>query len=355
VLPKPDDPRVPRLSAGDAALFGHQIAGLTAAGLPLASGLLALGEELPPGRLRRVLGAVSASLGRGDSLDQAIAEQRGALPEHLRGLVLAGERTGRLGEVLARFAAYTQIGVDVRRRLWLSLAYPIIALGFTALLLLFILVFIVSGFDQIFKDFNLKLPLMSVWLIAVSQTLRGSWIEIVTSLAIVGAVAALALAMIGPAARRSVLSRIPLLGPVWRWTSLAEFCHLLGLLLESSVPLPEALPMASAGVVDADVRHAARDLAREIEGGGLLAGAITRRSFFPEGMGRIVDWAEFHQCLPESLHMLGGMFEARARAQATFSSTVFTVLTLFLIVLGVGTVIMAVFAPLIQTIQMLSG
>src|SRR5256885_6967362 len=95
-----------RLSSQDAAQLSEQIAGLTRAGLPLAPGLRALAEEMPAGRLRRMLGAVSRSLTQGASLDEAIAAQGGALPAHLRGLVLAGERTGRTGEVLGRFAGY---------------------------------------------------------------------------------------------------------------------------------------------------------------------------------------------------------------------------------------------------------
>ena len=104
-----------RLSTQDTALLSAQIAGLTGAGLPLASGLQALGAELPRGRLRRMLDALARSLTRGASLDEAIAAQGTALPAHLGGLVVAGQRTGRTGEVLGRFAGYTQIGADVER------------------------------------------------------------------------------------------------------------------------------------------------------------------------------------------------------------------------------------------------
>ena len=103
-----------RLSSQDAAQLSEQIAGLTRAGLPLAPGLRALAEEMPAGRLRRMLGAVSRSLTQGASLDEAIAAQGGALPAHLRGLVLAGERTGRTGEVLGRFATLGKMVTEPR-------------------------------------------------------------------------------------------------------------------------------------------------------------------------------------------------------------------------------------------------
>src|SRR4051812_33033202 len=100
------------LSRHDATQLSEQIADLTRAGLPLPSGLRALGEELPSGRLRRMLDALSHSLEEGASLEKAIDAQGTRLPAHLRGLVLAGEGTGRTGEVLGRFAGYANINTE---------------------------------------------------------------------------------------------------------------------------------------------------------------------------------------------------------------------------------------------------
>jgi general secretion pathway protein F len=350
-----NEPRAPRLSTQEAALLSEQIAGLARAGLPLASGLQALGAELPRGGLRRMLGAVSRSLTQGASLDEAIGAQGSALPAHLRGLVLAGQRTGRTPEVLGRFAGYAQIGAEVRRQLGLSLVYPIVSIIFAVALLLFVLLFIVSGFEKIFQDFGIPLPVLSQVLIATASRLRSMGLILAEVLTVAGAIGIVALIVIGPAVRRSVFSRLPLLGPVWRWTSLAEFCHLLGLLVESEVPLAEAVPMAGAGVVDADVREVAQSMTADLARGESLANVIARRSYFPEGLGPIVAWSEAHQSLAEALHVLGEMFEARAQAHASFASTVCTSLTVLMILFGVSAVIFGVFLPLIQMIQKLSG
>jgi type II secretory pathway component PulF len=344
-----------RLSSQDAALLSEQIGGLTRMGLPLAGGLEALGAELPRSRLKRTLDALARKLTQGATLDEAIAVAGRAVPAHLHGLVLAGQRTGRMGEILGRFAGYARIGVEVQRRLWLSLAYPAVAIAIATVLLLFVLLFVISGFEQIFEDFGLTLPLMTWLLVKTSSGLRQEGLPILAVLAIAGAIAALTMTAIGPAARRSMLSRLPLLGPVWKWTSLAEFCHLFGLLLESEVPLTQAVPMAAEGVVDADLRAALRSLSSDLDRGEPLARALGRRSYFPEGIGGIVHWAQEHRSLAEALHMLGEMFEARARSQATFASTVVTVLAVFMIVLGVGLGVLGIFIPLYQLLEKLSG
>jgi type II secretory pathway component PulF len=350
-----DEPTAARLSTKDAAVLSEQIAGLTRAGLPLASGLQALGAELPRGKLRRMLGAVSRSLTQGASLDQAIAAQGTALPAHLRGLVLAGQRTGRTAEVLARFAGYVQIGAQVRRQLWLSLVYPVASIVLAVALLLFALIFLVSGFEQIFADFGIPLPLLSRGLIAVSNGIREKGYTLAEAGVVLGTIGVLAMVAFGPAVRRSVISRVPLVGPVWTWTSLAEFCHLLGLLLESEIPLAEAVPLAGAGVVDADIQAGARVITADLARGESLGKVIGRRSYFPAALGPIVAWAEQHQSLAEALHVLGEMFEGRARSQASFASMVFTALTVLLILFGVSAVVFGIFVPLLQMIQKLSG
>src|SRR3954452_21974722 len=97
------------LSGDEVARLTDQIAGLTRAGLPLPSGVRALGEELPPGRLRAVLVRLAALLESGLPLDVALEQQGGRIPPHVRGLVSAAARSGKLGEVLGRFAGYANI------------------------------------------------------------------------------------------------------------------------------------------------------------------------------------------------------------------------------------------------------
>ena len=138
-----------------------------------------------------------------------------------------------MGEILGRFAGYARIGAEVRRHLLLNLVYPAASSLFAVALLLFVLIINVSGFDQIFSDFGVVLPWISQVLISISRGLRGEGLVVIELLSVLAVIGALALAAVGPAARRGILGRLPLLGPVWKWTSLAEFFHLLGLLLES--------------------------------------------------------------------------------------------------------------------------
>ncbi len=344
-----------RLSVAESAELSARLAELARAGLPLGPSLSALAEELPQGRLRRSMQTLSSRLESGASLGQAIDGQKGEIPAHLRGLVLAGVRTGRLGEVLGQFSNYVNVGVELKRRLWLGLAYPMLSLAAALVLFTFASVYLVAQFELIFKDFGVPLPRLTVALIEVSHAIRATWAGLAS---LAGALIAFWLAaplVLRPGVARGLASRIPILGGVWRWTSLAEFCHLLGLLLENDLPLPESLRLTGEGVPDANIAIACRRMAGAVESGRTLAQAMADRWPFPAGLPRLVGWAEPQRSLPEVLHMAGEMFEARASAHASFAGTLVGVLAVILILWGIFTNVVGLMLPLITLISRLSG
>lgn len=343
-----------KLSGAEAAELSRQLAGLTAAGLPLASGLVALGEELPHGRLRRSMNELAATLESGVALDEALDQQKNRIPPHLRGLVIAGLKSGRLGDTLSRFSEYVAIGTELERRLWLNLAYPILTVGTAVALFFFVCLILVDRFRAIYQDFNIPLPGMTIALIGIARIVSTVWAPTLLIAGIVVALWLVGRVFVTAPFRRAIAGRLPLIGRVWRATSLAEFCHLLALLLESRLPLPEALRLTGEGVQDSDIDASCRDLANQVESGRSLAQAMEKTSRFPVGLPRLVGWAENQESLPEVLHMAGAMFEARGRSYATFVGTVLNVLCV-LIVFQMVWFVPALFLPLITLISRLSG
>jgi general secretion pathway protein F len=335
--------------------LSRRLAELARAGLPLAPSLSALAEELPQGRLRRSMKTLSHSLETGVSLGEAIEGQKGQIPAHLRGLVIAGVRTGRLGEVLGQFSNYVNVGVELKRRLWLGLAYPILSLAVAVVLFTFASVYLVAQFEAIFKDFGIPLPALTIAVIEVSHAIRLTWAGLASLAAAMVVFWLAAPLVLRPGLARSVATRIPIVGGVWRWTSLAEFCHLLGLLLENDLPLPEALRLTGEGVLDANIEIACRRMAGAVESGQTLAQAMADRWPFPAGLPRLLDWAEQQRSLPEVLRMAGEMFEARAGAHASFTGTVVGVMSVIMILFGLFTIVVGLMLPLITLISRLSG
>ncbi len=343
-----------QLTGTEAADLSSQIAGLSRAGLPLAQGLEALSQELPRGRLKRSVHALALTLERGMPLEQAVKDQSGCVPPHLRGLVIAGARSGEMGSLLDRFSEHVRVGVELNRKLWLNLAYPIFTVGMALTLFALICRFVIGDFESIYSDFNIPLPGLTRALIGVARAVNSLWESAIIVVAIVLGCVVLARLLLSRPWRRSLAARLPLVGTVWRATSLAEFCHMLALLLESRLPLPEALRLTGDGVLDAGIHAACGVLANDVELGRSLASSMANRAIFPIGLPRLLRWAENQKSLPEILHMAGSMFEARARSQASFVGIVLNFFCV-LMVFSMALIVPALVLPLITLISRLSG
>jgi general secretion pathway protein F len=382
------------LSAEETGRLTEQVAGVARSGLPLGPGLRALGEELAEGGFRNSLGELADAIDGGSPLGAAMDLQEASIPPHVRGLVLGGLRTGKLGDVLGRFSSYARVGADLKRGLWLGIAYPLFTISLAFTLLVIVDLALVSQFEVIFRDFGIPLPKLTMALLHVSRVARMGWPAVMFFLGM-AVVFYVFLRVAVPAPwRNTVLCRLPVVGPLWRFTSWAEFCHLLAILLESEVPLPEALVLTGQGVQDADIDRACRAMARDVEGGRSLSDAMTGRVALPEPSGpfdhlgrkegspepptmenlisaregaaairrampgslaKLLKWAESHRAIAEILHMAGEMFEARSRAQAAFAGTVMAVLAVVGVIMGIFVVVVGLFLPLVRVISRLSG
>ena len=355
-LMETSDRSMPRLTGAEAAALAGQIAGLAAAGLPLPGGLRAMAQELPAGGLRLVLLDLAARLELGVPVETALEEMGPRLPEHLRGLVRAGVESGRLGEILAQYVRYHSLANQLRLKAVTSLVYPAALFTIFALVFSFMMLGIVPKFKRIFMDFGIELPHLTRSVLELSDWSVECWPWLLWGAVVAVPVGWLAgRVFINPPGRQRWLYRTPLVGTLWRWTNLAQFVRLLGMLLESQLPLPAALRLAGTGVRDAEVADAAAAMAREVEAGQSLTESATRKSRFPGGVAQSLQWGESSQALAESLRTAAEMLEGRAMLHAEFVFRVAPPLMMILIVLLLGYVVVALFLPLLNIMTQISG
>lgn len=337
------------------ALAGH-IAGLANAGLPMPSGLRALGEELPAGRLRQVVKELSDRTDRGESLETAFEALDRRLPAYLRGLILTGMRSGKLGTVLGDFVSYSQVGVAMQRAMLVSLAYPLMLLLLFGLFMAFVCLVLVQGFKAIFMDFGVALPWMTRDLIVLSDVVaKAGWGIVWGPALFLLAGWILARLLLEPAARRRFVCRIPVIGSIWSLTALAEWTRFLGMLLDAQLTMVEAMPLAAECTRDADLIVASKRASHILEQGGSLSMALSSSSVFPGGLTRLLRWAEENGATVKALYLVAEMFEARSMAQSRYVSSVVGILTAIFVFWGCWFVSLALFLPLINLISRLSG
>jgi type II secretory pathway component PulF len=340
-----------RLSAEAAAELAAGVAELARAGLPLGDGLRALAAETAGRRLREVLLDLADRIDAGAELGAAFEAQGRRLPAYLRGLVAAGLRTGRLAETLEEYVELRRSRAELCHRLWQSLAYPFVLLVGLALVALVARYLLVEHFMRIFGDFRMALPAITEFVFAVSGPL--AWgLVVLTALAGVAPF----LLSIPPLMRWlwPVFYKIPMLGPMARWSHIAEFSRLTAVLLEQQAPLPDALRLGAEGMSNPGLARSCRQAADDVERGMTLAESLAYRGRFPPSIVPLVDWGQRNAALPDTLRAAGEMYEGRLQSQGSLLEAV--LLPLMLMVIGVvtGVFILAMCMPLIRLITDLS-
>lgn len=340
-----------RLSGEDADLLVAQLADLTTAGIPLGEGLRAAADEASSRRLRDSLRQLAAAVDSGKPLDQALNDPRLHLPKHISGLIAAATRAGRLGPALAELIEQKRAERERWRSIVAALAYPTFVFVFAAMIFVCFHKFVVSEFRVILDEFGLTLPLVTKMMFQISEIGLTGLLGLIPMLLVI----VLAVRFGAGAARwRRVLATVPLIGPLWYWSAVAQWSRLLALLVDQELPLPAALRSAADGVEDANVRQVSQMLADQISAGRSLSQAIEASERLPLLMVPLVSWGERSGSLPESLRTVADMYESRVRMRTGLVRTVAPPL-LFLGVIGsIVPMTLALFVPLISLIQSLS-
>jgi general secretion pathway protein F len=152
-----------------------------------------------------------------------------------------------------------------------------------------------------------------------------------------------------------LIYRLPFVGPLVRWSHLAQFARLLGLMLEQEVALPDALRVAAAGLRNARLGRVCRHVADEVETGRPLDECLAKRRQFPASLIPIIQWGQRAPALPDAFRAAGEMFEGRVRSQGTLLEAMLLPIVFLAIVIFVGLFVIALFMPLMSLITKLSG
>lgn len=356
-VPSAAQPDLPfeKLSGADAELLAGQMANVTGAGLPLSAGLRALSEEVPSYRVRSWLRTISDRLERGQSLGAVAREAEGSWPRYFLAMLFAGQRTGKLPTLLNECVVHLRTTSEVRRQLWVAMAYPAVLILVAWLLLSFLATWLLPQFRGIFSGFGIELPGITVAILAWSEVMSflGWWF--LPALVVFAWLVWIASDWLGwERARDALASRVPLFGEARRSAALGEFCRLLSLLVKYQVGLPEAVRLAAGSVRDTDLREACLELATRIEAGESLTEAATAIGRFPQDLLHLFRWADRGDDFAEGLQNASDVLSAQSRVHSHTLAIVCEPAVTIAIGITVGLTVIALFMPLVKLLNDLS-
>jgi len=318
-----------RLTWEEVSLFNEQLTAITRGNLPLVESLRALAVDVDSPRLRPVFAALQRDLEGGATLEEALVGLERQLPPTYVSAIRAGERTGNLPGVLAMLGEESARMVTLKNDLRAALAYPILVVIAAALVLGFLLRYVVPEFASIFEDFGASLPWVTRFMLDASECVQRNWIFLLSGLGIAVALLFVWWRGFGHGRARSVfMDRVRLLcGPFGRMyyaVSLSRFLRNLAMLEASEVPLVEGLGLSAAASGNAVLVRAVAHATSAVSQGEPLSKAFEDAGFFDHTLCWLLATAEERGDVIETLRHLANMYARNAERLGSALTTAVT-------------------------------
>lgn len=338
-----------KIKLKDISLFCKQMSVMLNSGIPLNNAVDILEQQTDAKNLKASLKVISKGLKEGNQLSKSLIEQNGLFPDLLIRMVQAGEKTGKLDEVLERMSEHYNKELKTSRQIRGAMIYPAV-LAFLAVAATLVLLYVViPNFSGIFEQSGVALPLPTRIVLAASNFVRSYWYIL---FGVTGILVFLFLRYRSTEAGRYQLDRLKLWLPVIKGPMqkivTARFASTLATLTSAGIPLVEAIDSAAATTNNAVVIDKLRIANEGLQKGERLTGMLTSTGLFPPMMLSMVKIGEESGSLESMLNKTSDFYEEEL--EAAIKQLLSLLEPAMIIVMGViiGGIVASVMLPMFE-------
>ncbi|MBL8963524.1 MAG: type II secretion system F family protein [Phycisphaeraceae bacterium] len=353
-----------RVSPKLLTLFTRQLSTLQDAGLPLLRSLQILEGQQKPGLMKNILQGVCDEVEGGSSLSEAMSKFPRAFNRLFVKMVNAGEIGGVLDIILQRLSEFMEKAQRLKRKIRGAMVYPIVVVSIAVLILSGIMIFIIPKFEEIFTDFGVKLPAITLWLMNTSRWVAGNvpgqqvpgFVFVLTGPFILWiGLKLIRKAEVGRAVTDWCMLKIPVFGSLIRKSSIARFTRTLGTLISAGVPILEAINITKETSGNYVYEKALGNVHDSIREGESFAGPLRESKTCDAIVVNMIDVGEETGELDGMLLKIADNYDEEVDEQV--EALVSLLEPIMVVVLGgmVGTIVVAMFMPMVAMIESLQG
>ena len=345
--------------------FTRQLSTLQDAGLPLLRSLVILEQQQKPGKLKSILLDVVEDVESGTSLSDSMSKHPKAFDRLYTKMVAAGEIGGVLDLILQRLANFMEKSERLKSRIKGALIYPICVIVVAVAIVTGIMYFVIPKFKDIFNDFDVELPGLTLWLIDASLWIAGTpengeqaipgfiWI-VASPFLIFFFFALIRKTKPGRAVTDHVLMKIPVLGNLVEKTSVARFTRTLGTLIAAGVPILEAVLITRDTSGNHVYEKALNNVHDSIREGESVADPLREAKVCDSIVVNMIEVGEETGDLDVMLVKVADNYDEEV--DVAVSALLSLLEPMLVVVLGgiVGTIVLALFLPLVKMIESVS-
>ncbi|MBP2620302.1 type II secretion system F family protein [Streptococcus panodentis] len=299
-----------KIKLKDISLFCKQMSVMLNSGIPLNNAVDILEQQSDAKNLKASLKIISKSLKEGNQLSKAMLDQEGLYPDLLIRMIQAGEKTGKLDEVLEKMSEHYTKELKTSRQIRGAMIYPAVLAFLAVAAVLALLYVVIPSFSGIFEQSGMAMPLPTRIVLAASNFVRSYWYIL---FGVVGLLVFLFLRYRSTETGRYQLDQLKLWLPVIKGPMqkiiTARFASTLAILTSAGIPLVEAIESAAATTNNAVVIDKLKTANEGLQKGERLTGMIAATGLFPPMMLSMVKIGEESGSLESMLNKTSDFYE----------------------------------------------
>ena len=321
-------------------VFSRQLSTLLKAGLPLLRSLEVIARQEKNPYFKAIVDQLADNVRTGN-------------------MAKAGEAGGVLDVVLDRLSTFQEKALKTTNKVKSAMVYPIVIMGVAVAIVAILMIFVVPQFQKIFTDMlkgNARMPALTQTIIDISDFMKENYI--LTGLIIVGVILFVKIffkTKIGIRVWDTAALKLPKIGDLVMKSTVARFTRTFGTLLASGVPILEALTITRGTINNSLISEALSRVHDRVRDGENLSTPLDQQKIFPTMVTSMVEVGEETGQLPEMLNRIADNYDEEVDNSVGAITSIIEPIMIVFLALVVGTIVIALFLPIIQIIQNLTG
>ncbi len=347
---------IPKFGGGvkqkEIAIFTRQFSVMIDAGLPLVQCLEILGSQQKNRVFQKVLFQVRQDVESGSSLADSLRKHPKVFNDLFCNMIEAGESGGILDTILQRLSTYIEKSVKLKAAVSSAMIYPVAVITIAIGVVTIILWKVIPTFAILFEGLGATLPLPTRITIAASNFLGRFMPVIVLGM---GAVAFFLHRYYKTYKGRRQIDaltlKMPVLGELVRKIAVARFCRTLGTLIQSGVPILEALAITARTAGNSIIEDAIMATRKSIEEGRTISGPLEETGVFPSMVVQMISVGEQTGALDVMLSKIADFYEDEVdTAVDNLMALLEPIMILFLGIM-IGGIVISMYMPMFSLLS----
>lgn len=330
-------------------LFSQELLALTEAGLSMIESIEVLTEKNNQQHSKRVLTNLLTHLKEGKSITTALA----LIPEAFSPLYIAtlkaGEKTGGIPQALKRYIHYQQQVDVIKKKVISASIYPAVLFVVGSLVILFLMVYVVPKFSQVYDDVS-TLPFLSqmmmLWGRAIDQHFT-VFISIIFTI-VIGLIYLFKQSKV-QAMLFKMICKLPTIGENIHIYQLSRFYRALGMLLSAGIPATQALKMV-ADLLSPQLKTKLEQAATDIQSGQLISNAMEKQGLTTSVSSRMLRVGEKSGQMGELMEKIAAFYDEEVARWMDWFTKLFEPMLMLIMGCIIGLVVLMLYMPIFDLV-----